>query len=89
MIEHSPSFRQKARSLSSTHGLKTSERRLGCVGASAEERQEETNLVQIEQFYIFFKKILSFFSNLNQQEHFSKLLSCEAANVIQQRFTYL
>lgn len=40
MMEHSPSFRQKARSLSSTHGLKTSERRLGCVGATAEEGRQ-------------------------------------------------
>ena len=34
MIEHSPSFRQKARSLSSRQGWKTSERRLGDVGAT-------------------------------------------------------
>lgn len=40
MMEHSPSFRQKARSLSSTHGLKTSERRLGSVGATAREGED-------------------------------------------------
>lgn len=50
MMEHSPSFRQKARSLSSTHGLKTSERRLGCVGATAEEgRQTHTLAVVTEE----------------------------------------
>lgn len=41
MMEHSPSFRQKARSLSSTHGLKTSERRLGSVGATARDRRRQ------------------------------------------------
>lgn len=41
MMEHSPSLRQKARSLSSTHGLKTSERKLGSVGATAVETQRQ------------------------------------------------
>lgn len=40
MMEHSPSFRQKARSLSSTHGLNISERRLGSVGATAIDRRQ-------------------------------------------------
>ncbi len=41
MMEHSPSFRQKARSLSSTHGLKTSERGPGSVGAADVERKRQ------------------------------------------------
>lgn len=44
MMEHSPSFRQKARSLSSTHGLKTSERGLGGVGATAEDENKGETL---------------------------------------------
>ena len=51
MMEHSPSFRQNARSLSSTQGLKTSELRLGSVGATAagEREDRETDLITIEQ----------------------------------------
>ena len=55
MMEHSPSFRQKARSLSSTQGLKTSERRLGSVGATAMERRKRREQRRFYSFLFQFK----------------------------------